>query len=214
MAANDWGKRFQESTRGRVVELLRSNNRTVEELAQELGLTDNAVRTHLATLERDGIVRQEGVRRGPGAGKPASIFGITPEAEPRFSNAYIPLLLGMLEELSERHDGSEMEALMRSVGRRIGNAYAQPGDRAARLAVATSVLQELGAVANIVEENGHIVIAGRGCIVGLAVHQSPAVCRAVEALLEAIMNEPVHECCARGERASCCFQIGQNGKNL
>jgi len=31
---------------------------TVEELAQALDLTDNGVRAHLTTLERDGIVRQ------------------------------------------------------------------------------------------------------------------------------------------------------------
>jgi predicted ArsR family transcriptional regulator len=49
-------RNFFESTRGRVVTLLRRSGRTVEELARELGLTDNGVRAHLATLERDGVV--------------------------------------------------------------------------------------------------------------------------------------------------------------
>ena len=44
------GRRFLESTRGQVVLLLRRGARTVEELAQALGLTDNAVRSHLAAL--------------------------------------------------------------------------------------------------------------------------------------------------------------------
>jgi predicted ArsR family transcriptional regulator len=48
---------FFESTRGRIVALLRRTGLTVDELAQELGLTANGVRAHLATLERDGIVR-------------------------------------------------------------------------------------------------------------------------------------------------------------
>ena len=60
--------RFLDSTRGQVATLLRRGSRTVEELAVELGLTDNAVRNHLALLERDGVVRQVGVRRGKGAG--------------------------------------------------------------------------------------------------------------------------------------------------
>ena len=50
-------ERFFASTRGRVTTLLRQGDRTVEELAQALGLTDNAVRAHLVTLERDGLVR-------------------------------------------------------------------------------------------------------------------------------------------------------------
>ena len=213
MAGSEFNKRFQESTRGRVVELLRLHSRTVEELAQELALTDNAVRTHLATLERDGIVRQEGVRRGPGAGKPASIFGIAPQAEPAFSKAYIPLLLALLEELSETHDSAQVEAMMRRVGRRLGAAHAREGDRTARMAVATQLLKDLGAVAEVQESGGSLVVQGNGCVLGLAVARNAAVCRAVESLLEAVIGEPVHERCARGERASCCFHIGQNGSN-
>ncbi|MDF3017510.1 MAG: putative transcriptional regulator [Thermomicrobiales bacterium] len=63
----NWDEKFFESTRGRMVTLLRRSGRTVEELARALGLTDNGIRAHLAALERDGIVRQRGsVRRGSG----------------------------------------------------------------------------------------------------------------------------------------------------
>ena len=53
MALKRWDQRFFESTRGRVVARLRRRRHTVEELAQELELTDNAIRAHLATLERE-----------------------------------------------------------------------------------------------------------------------------------------------------------------
>lgn len=62
-----WNQRFLSSTRGQIILLLRRKSRTVEGLAQELRLTDNAVRAHLATLERDGLVLQRGVRRGSGS---------------------------------------------------------------------------------------------------------------------------------------------------
>lgn len=45
---------FFESTRGKIVTLLRRSGCTVEDLARELGLTDNGVRAHLATLESEG----------------------------------------------------------------------------------------------------------------------------------------------------------------
>ena len=60
-----WDRKVFESTRGRVVALLRRTGFTVDELPRELDLTNNGVRAHLATLERDGIVRQSGVVRRP-----------------------------------------------------------------------------------------------------------------------------------------------------
>jgi predicted ArsR family transcriptional regulator len=209
LATGNYEKRFQESTRGRVVELLRLKSRTVEELASELQLTDNAVRTHLATLERDGIVRPEGVRRGVGAGKPATVFGIHSAAEARFSQAYVPLLLGLLQELGTRHGDVEMQEIMTGVGNRLAAGQLGTGNRAARLRHAAGLLKELGALAEITETDGKVVISGAGCPVGLAVTHHPAVCHAIETLMEAILGERVHEQCDRsGPRPCCRFVIG------
>src|SRR5919112_2831709 len=115
-----WDQKFFDSTRGQLVTLLRRGGRTVEELAQELDLTDNGVRVHLATLERDGIVRQRGsVRRGSGGGKPAYIYELTPEAEELFPKAYEPVLGRLLDVLSEQLGSEESETLVRLVGRRL-----------------------------------------------------------------------------------------------
>ncbi|HEX7176746.1 MAG TPA: ArsR family transcriptional regulator, partial [Pyrinomonadaceae bacterium] len=72
-------ERFFDSTRGRIVSLLRDGSKTVNDLASKLELTDNAVRAHLLTLERDGLVRQSGVQRG--ARKPHFAYELTAEAE-------------------------------------------------------------------------------------------------------------------------------------
>src|SRR4051812_43352284 len=74
-----WQRQFGKTTRGRVVALLRRGERSVEELAASLGLTDNAVRAQLATLEREGVVRAAGVRRDGGVGKPATLYAVAPE---------------------------------------------------------------------------------------------------------------------------------------
>ena len=115
-----FSKHFMETTRGQVLGLLRRGSRTVDELAAGLGLTDNAIRAHLATLERDGLVRQEGQRRGPKAGKPALVYEPTPEAELRLSRAYAPVLAALLEELVDRLPDQETESLLAAVGRRLG----------------------------------------------------------------------------------------------
>ena len=57
MRSTRWDRRFWGSTRGRIILLLRGGSSTVNELAAALGLTDNAVRTQLISLERDGLYR-------------------------------------------------------------------------------------------------------------------------------------------------------------
>ena len=109
----------KEKTRSRVIDLLRREQRTVDELARALDVTDNAVRMHLDALERDGLVRQAGVRRSGQAGKPATVYEITVDAESGFSRVYAPVLGVLVETLSERLSERELEAVLRETGRRL-----------------------------------------------------------------------------------------------
>ena len=87
-----WSLRFLTSTRGRLIALLRRDSHTVDDLASALNLTDNAVRAHLASLERDGIVRQCGVRRDGSVGKLAYAYELTTDAEQFFPKPYATVL--------------------------------------------------------------------------------------------------------------------------
>ena len=201
-----WDQRFFASTRGKVVALLRRASRTVEELAQTLGLTDNAVRTHLASLERDGLVRQHGVRRS--GGKPAYAYELTTEAERLFPKAYVPVLRQLLEVLAEQMQPEALEALLRGVGRRLAVGQVVPAnDRRARLEAAVAVLNELGGLAELEERDGVFVIRGYSCPLAAAVPGHPEVCKLAEALLTEVVGAPVHECCDRGERPRCQFEV-------
>jgi predicted ArsR family transcriptional regulator len=137
-----WDHKFFESTRGRIVILLRREVRTVEELAKDLGLTNNGVRAHLATLERDGMVRQRGVtKRESGGGKPAYLYQLTPEAEGRFPKAYEPVLDQVLGVIAERVGVEKSEALLREAGARMAGEIEAPSDGVREpLEVAVSVL--------------------------------------------------------------------------
>jgi predicted ArsR family transcriptional regulator len=205
------GKRFLESTRGQVVLLLRRSERTVEELAQALGLTDNAVRNHLASLERDGLVRQDGVRRGPGAGKPATIYELHPDAAPLFSKAYPPVLRILLDVLVEQLPPDRSEAMLHEVGRRLAAAS---GGRASgtlngRANAAANVLRALGGDVDVVKEGESLVIRSSGCPLSSAVAHRPEMCHAVETLVSEISGEAAHSCCQHGEQPRCCFEIAR-----
>lgn len=204
-----WDRRFFESRRGRIVALLRRSGRTVEELARELDLTDNGVRAHLATLERDGLVRQRGSVRRSG-GKPAYVYELTPEAEELFPKAYGLVLRRLLDVMVERLGPEETEALLRAVGRRMADERTVPpvDDVRARLEAVVAVLDELGGMAEL-EERGDtvLVIRGYSCPLAAAVPDHPEVCRLAESLLTELVGVPVHEHCDRGERPRCCFEV-------
>ena len=145
-----------------MVALLRRGSRTVEELAKAVGLTNNGVRAHLATLERDGLVRQGGtVRPASGGGKPAYVYELTSEAEGLFPRAYEPVLGRLLDVLSEGLGPQESEALLRGVGRRMAEVRGTPeGGARARTEEAVAVLNELGGLAELEERDGDLAHPG------------------------------------------------------
>ena len=186
--------------------LLRRASRTVDELAQALNLTDNAVRAHLATLERDGFVRQLGERRG--SGKPAYIYELSPDAEQLFPKAYGPILRQLLEVLSEEMTTNEVEALMRRTGLRLAEQQHIPsGDLQSRLQMAVNVLNELGGLAELEQRNGAFYIQGYSCPLAVVVPGHPEVCRLAETLLTELVGQPVNKCCDGNEPARCCFSV-------
>lgn len=202
-------KRFLETTRGQILGVLRRGSSTVEEIAQSLRLTDNAIRSHLSTLERDGLVRQRGLRRNPGAGKPATIYEIPAEAEPLFSHAYVPVLEALLDELSVQIPHERQEEIMRSVGHRLAASIPrQPeGDLAARAEAAAAILNSLGGDAQVERDGEALSIRGCGCPLSAATSKRPEVCKAVETLLTDVIGVQVRESCDRSERPQCCFHI-------
>ena len=211
--ATNRDEKFFKSTRGQVVTLLRRSGRTVEDLARALDLTDNGVRVHLATLERDGIVRQRGsVRRSGGGGKPAYVYELTQEAEDLFPKAYEPALRRLLDVLSDQLGPEESEALLRSVGRRLAEEHYKRADGAhARLESAVEALNELGGLAELEERDGAVVIRGYSCPLAGVTPDHPEVCRMAEALVGEVAGMSVREHCDRGERPRCCFEIASAG---
>lgn len=211
MVQSTLNARFFESTRGRIADLLRRSSRTVDELAAELGITDNAVRLHLGMLERDGIVRSRGVRREGAVGKPATIYEIAPAADPIFSNAYLPFLSTLLAALGDRLSSRELRALMRDVGHRLaGDAKADGASLAKRAEYASRVLNELGGLTTIESgESGRMTtIRGCGCPLSAAVGERQEVCLAVQTMLSEMTGAEVRERCDRsGDRPQCCFEL-------
>jgi predicted ArsR family transcriptional regulator len=201
-------QRLWASTRGQLLNLLRGGPNTVGELAAALKLTPNAVRSHLRALERDGLARPTGTRRGPR--KPAVTYALSPEAERLFPKEYGPVLRSLLDELQDRLTADQLDGVMRATGRRFARAFrplprsARPAERAAR---AAAVLQELGGCCVREAQNGSVVLSCSVCPLGVAADGHPEVCRLVETLLADVVAGPVRNRC-RADPPRCQFEVG------
>ena len=205
-------KRFFESTRGRIVTFLRGSACTVEELAGKLELTDNAVRAHLLTLERDGLVRQSGLRRGPR--KPHFTYALTAEAEGLFPKAYDALLNQLIAVLKNRLSPPEIEEVLREVGREIAAGVPPEQDTGleGRVESALKVLAAIGGAAAVERHDDKIVICSSGCPLAAAVSAHPEVCGLAETLIAEIVQAPVAERCDRQGAPRCRFEIDATTK--
>ena len=201
-----------KGTRGKIIDLLRRSDLTANEIAARMALTHNAVRGHLAALQREGLVREGGSRRS--GTRPAVVYALVPEAEAIFSRAYIPFVAHLVRILQEKLDQKELDDVMHMVGRGLASDWPRArGDLPQRVEAAADLLEELGALNEVERLDGGFMIRGYGCLLSQAIHRRPEVCRAMESLLTELVEAPVRECCNRGgERPQCCFEIAVSAR--
>ena len=207
-----WETSVGGGARGRIIGLLRRGERTVEELASELGVTDNAVRAQLQVLEREGLVHQSRVRHTGAVGKPATMYAVPERAEAYLSAAHAPLLAALLAALEWRLNERELEALFRDVGRRLAEGVdrvgiSRPRELEARVNAAAAVLTALGAEIDVERTTSGYLLRGHACPLSDAVRVQPGVCRAIEELVAGVTGAKVVECCDRSGTSKCCFDV-------
>lgn len=207
MAVVPLDERFFTSTRGKVILLLRRSRRTVDELAAELGLTDNAIRGHLATLERDGLVMQGEPRRG--GGKPAFTYELSPAAEQHFPKADGTVLRELLAVLGDRLPQDAVAGALREVGHRLAASRGAPsGSFRERVDGAVAMLEDLGGLAEAEVRGERYVVQGASCPLAAAVGGNPATCLLAETLLADLTGVPVCQVCDQGPPPRCRFELG------
>lgn len=207
-----WQEVLLGGTRGRLLGLLRRSRRTIPELAKAVGVSDNAARTHLAALQRDGLVEPAGVQRETG-GKPAQVYDITRETEELFPKAYAVVLSRLMEEIEDREGRDRLLDLLRAAGARAAAGVDAEGGLEARVGVAAAVLRSLGADLDVEREGEgeSWLLRGYGCPLSSVVEEHHEACELVEELVAGVVGAPVRECCDRSRRPRCAFRIAAAG---
>jgi predicted ArsR family transcriptional regulator len=203
-----WRERLFKSTRGKILNLLRTREWTVNELAEELQLTDNAVRAHLFSLERDRLASQSGMK--PGVRKPHITYTLGPEAEHLFPKAYGRLVSLLMSIFSRQLEPRTLRAGMRAAGRTLAQEHLgelKGKTRQQRIDAALRILKDLGGAATFCKEDGRHFIYGNGCPIAAATANHPEACLLAESLLTNVIGSPVKEHCIRGSTPSCRFEV-------
>ena len=202
----NWIERLLGDTQAKLLQLLRRSHQTINSLADALGLTDNAVRAHVAALSRDGIVADVGTQRDTG-GKPARVYALTTEGEELFPKAYALVLRELVAEIARKDGWPRALRLLRAVGRQVASdvpASAEPG---ARVAAAATALRGLGGDFTVHRGAEGWRLQGHGCPLAAVTAQQPQVCGLAKALIEDMTGLAVTECCEHGDRPQCGFRI-------
>lgn len=194
-------------TRGRLLALLCSADRTTSEMARELGISANGIRWHLERLEQEGLIERRVVRQR--VGKPPHEYRLTAEGSRRLSRAYLPVLSGLLTLIAERAGAADEETLLREVGRMLARQHSRPeGTLRVRLDAAVDRLGELGGISSVREESGGFAILGACCPLRSLVPHHPLACKAIEGLVEEYIGAPVREQCEKGDPPACRLLVG------
>lgn len=174
---------------------------TVQELAEQFGVSANALRRHLKELESDGAVRYERVVHGVGG--PVFAYSLTDAGEALFPRAYDQALTEALEVLRERvgMDGvvevfrRRWEAL--AAERMPELALLPLAERAAQLA---ELLSSLGYMA----ETDAATLTEHNCAIRSVAERFPEVCAAEATFLEEWLGANVERRQHIASGATCC----------
>ncbi len=186
--------------------LLASSRHTVEELAKRTGVSKNAVRAQVATLEREGIIQVQGTFKG--TRRPATLYGLSSGSDLYFSKAYPVVLSNLIHVLANKLSHEEFMVVLQQVGRRLAESAAHlSGSPRERVEAALQFLKKLGSLPQMDEEDGNMIITGHVCPIARAVAADARACTIVETLLRELTGLSVEEHCNHGERPGCRFII-------
>lgn len=202
-------ERLFGETQIRILGLLRRSPQSITALADALNLTDNAVRMHVAALHRDGIVEPAGTERDTG-GKPARLYALTREGEELFPKAYAVVLGALVEEIVRTQGQERAIMLLRKVGAQAASGARPGANLKQRLEGAAGIFRRLGTDVEITKTADGWRLQGYGCPLSAVTSGHAEVCQLAKALVEEVVGAPVTECCQRGERPRCAFELARS----
>jgi len=208
--------RFFQTTRGKIVTALRRRrSASAVDLAAEFGLSANAVRQQLVTLERDGYVAERSVRLGPT--KPTLEYSLTDGAEALFPQRYDRMLGAVLREVKSSFGNGALETVIAKIGTReaekVRSKLTAPDSKGRAIELA-ALLQKSGVEADVVETaSGTIELREHNCPYAKTVGEHPEVCSIIHTVLHDTVSPQAKQVESLATGGSACrFEIAAASK--
>ena len=201
--------RFFETTRGKIVGALRERrSASAVDLAQEFGLSPNAIRQQLVVLERDGLIAGRSVRRG--RTKPTVEYSLTAEAQRYFPQRYDKMLNAVLREIRATGGDQAVKEVFERIGKRSADRLtAAEESTEGTLISLVDTLRATGVPADLQRtDRGTLVLHEHSCPYASVVAENPEACSAIHTILDALVPgkaEQVESLATGG--SECRFEI-------
>lgn len=201
------------STREQIIDLLKRRKRmTVAAVAEELNITEMAVRRHLNTLERDNVVVTTLQRQA--IGRPTNVYELSSAGQELFPRSYSELSIELLKIIQETEGMEKIQELFDRRKERLKTTYEKRmfmkslDERVQELA---AIQNELGYMAELSEDdNGSYLIKEFNCPVAEVAREFPVICEAQKSLFKELLETDrvtCETCMATGQGHHCYYKI-------
>lgn len=201
------------STRERILHLMKTAGPlSAKELTTELQITEMAVRRHLGTMERDGLIESKMVRQT--AGRPTAVYGLTELAEGLFPKRYHSLTLDLLDELAEESGEDMVDRLFDRRKEKLSRRYMaemQGKSLTEKVRTLSEIQNDNGYMTELQEtDGGEYVLMEHNCPISQIANRYNHACDCELKLFESLLDADVErtECLAQQGR-KCVYVIRQ-----
>ncbi len=162
--------------------LLKYARATAQEIADNLGISPQAVRRHLKDLTADGLVEYEFNQQA--MGRPQNIYYLSRQGRDRFPNRYGEFAVSFLNTLVETVGEQQMAEVLRKQWQRKADEYRQKVGKGAlktRVARLVKLRQAEGYMAELhemapLEQKERYILAEHHCAISEVAESYPLVC--------------------------------------
>jgi predicted ArsR family transcriptional regulator len=181
-------------TRDKVLRTLLTHPRqTINELAEEVGISPISIRHHINSLSAEGLVNSDEQRYG--VGRPRQVFFLTESGVEQFPTRYVRLTIRLLEQLKETLPAVMVTQLFTQMAQELAKDLAADANTQGltmleRLDLVKSMLQQEGFTIEWEQQGDQYQIREISCpyyFVGL---DHPEVCAVDQILISTMLSSP------------------------
>ena len=199
-----------KSTRDRILQTLhRQPRRTINELAEAVGINPISVRHHLTNLQVEGLVVADEERHG--VGRPRLVYILTEDGMEKFPTRYLRLTTRLLAQMKETMPAPVVSKLFSQIAEDLAGDYAdqmQGLSMEERLDLVKSLLAEEGFTVEWEKKGEQYQIHEISCPYYQIGVNHPEVCTVDQALISKMLAVPAEKVqCILSGGAFCTYVV-------